>query len=100
MDALNLFVSNSKAYFAELNDCAICYGVLAVDRTLPSKKCPNGHLFHAICLFKVRPVPDDSDEVVVQKFAWLNLSYMYSLFLYFTNSLRQGHIRCVLEQER
>jgi hypothetical protein len=53
VDALNLFVSNAKAYFANLNDCAICYGVLAVDRTLPSKKCPNGHWFHAICLFKV-----------------------------------------------
>lgn len=53
MDALNLFVSNAKAYFADLNDCAICYGVLAVDRTLPTKKCPNGHWFHAICLFKV-----------------------------------------------
>ena len=53
MDALHLFVSNAKAYFANLNDCAICYGVLAVDRTLPTKKCPNGHWFHALCLFKV-----------------------------------------------
>jgi hypothetical protein len=53
VDALHLFVSNAKAYFANLNDCAICYGVLAVDRTLPTKKCPNGHWFHALCLFKV-----------------------------------------------
>jgi len=53
IDALTLFASNAKAYFANLNDCAICYGVVAVDRTLPSKKCPNGHWFHAICLYKV-----------------------------------------------
>lgn len=81
MDALNLFVSNAKAYFANLNECAICYGVLAVDRTLPTKKCPNGHSFHGICLFKVRFMADDADGIVVQKFAWLNLSYMYSTFL-------------------
>lgn len=56
MDALTLFVSNTKAYFENLDDCAICYGVLAAaDRSLPTKKCPNGHWFHAICLFKVWP---------------------------------------------
>jgi hypothetical protein len=54
VDALSLFVSNAKSFFANLNDCAICYGVLAAeDRSLPSKKCPNGHWFHAICLYKV-----------------------------------------------
>lgn len=53
MDALNLYVRNVKTHFADLNDCAICYGVLATDGTLPTKRCPNGHWFHAICLFKV-----------------------------------------------
>jgi len=53
VDALTLFVSNVKGYFAHLNECAICYGVIAVDRTLPTKQCPNGHWFHALCLFKV-----------------------------------------------
>jgi len=64
VDALSLFVSNLKAYFANLNDCAICYGVLAVDRTLPTKKCPNGHWFHAICLFKVREKTFGSADII------------------------------------
>ena len=53
MDALNLFASNAKEYFKGLTDCAICYGVVAADKTLPTKKCPNGHCFHGLCLFKV-----------------------------------------------
>lgn len=54
VDALNLFAANVKAYFSNLNECAICYGVLAVDRTFVTKQCPNGHWFHALCLYKVR----------------------------------------------
>ena len=68
-------MSNVKAYFANLNDCAICYGVLAVDRTLPTKKCPNGHWFHAICLFKVRETRSYLlTPLVVQKLPWLDVS--------------------------
>ena len=63
IDALTLFASNAKGYFAHLNECAICYGVVAVDRTLPSKKCPNGHWFHAICLYKVYFIKFVSDAV-------------------------------------
>ena len=53
VDALNLFAANVKANFSNLNECAICYGVLAVDRTFVTKQCPNGHWFHALCLYKV-----------------------------------------------
>jgi len=52
VDALSWFVKNAQGYYAKLEECTICYGVLAVDRTLPTKKCPNGHWFHALCLFK------------------------------------------------
>ena len=77
VDALNLFVSNAKGYFANLKDCAICYGVLALDRTLPTMVCPNGHWFHAVCLLKVsKPIIVMLTELVVQKFSWLDLSHM------------------------
>ena len=65
MDALSLFVSNEKANFAGLKDCAICYGRLASDRTLPTKVCPNGHWFHAICLLKVTIILNSVNGIVV-----------------------------------
>jgi len=53
VEALSLFANNAKEYFKNLNDCAICYGVVGADKTLPTKKCPNGHWFHGICLYRV-----------------------------------------------
>jgi hypothetical protein len=53
VDALSLFANNAKEYFKNVNDCGICYSVVAADKTLPTKKCPNGHWFHGICLYRV-----------------------------------------------
>jgi len=96
VDALSLFVTNMKGFFANLNECSICYGVLAVDRTTPTKECPNGHWFHGICLFKVICSKIFTNRVVVQDIAWLNLPNVYVPRIDIANCDRQGYLQCII----
>jgi hypothetical protein len=54
LDALSLFKNNLSLHFDGVEDCAICYSVIGMDRSLPKKECKTcKHLFHASCLYKV-----------------------------------------------
>ncbi|EPY52844.1 ubiquitin-protein ligase E3 [Schizosaccharomyces cryophilus OY26] len=53
IDALQLLKRNISMHFEGVEECAICYSVLSVERTLPNKRCSTcRHKFHASCLYK------------------------------------------------
>ncbi|TGZ78159.1 hypothetical protein EX30DRAFT_366230 [Ascodesmis nigricans] len=55
IDALSLFRKNVTLHFQGVNECAICYSILAVtpDRALPNRACATcKNKFHATCLLK------------------------------------------------
>lgn len=55
IDALTLFCKNVSLHFQGVNECAICYSILAVtpDRALPNKACTTcRNKFHGTCLLK------------------------------------------------
>ncbi|WBW73613.1 RQC complex ubiquitin-protein ligase E3 Rkr1 [Schizosaccharomyces osmophilus] len=53
IDALQLLKRNISMHFEGVEECAICYSVLSVERTLPNKRCNTcRHKFHASCLYK------------------------------------------------
>ncbi|CAA20765.1 RQC complex ubiquitin-protein ligase E3 Rkr1 [Schizosaccharomyces pombe] len=52
-DALLVLKKNISMHFEGVEECAICYSVLSVERTLPNKRCGTcRHKFHASCLYK------------------------------------------------
>ncbi len=53
IDCLLAWRKNVTAAMKGQTECAICYSVVAADRSLPSKKCPTcKNNFHAACLFR------------------------------------------------
>ncbi|EEB05191.1 ubiquitin-protein ligase E3 [Schizosaccharomyces japonicus yFS275] len=53
LDALLLLNKNISLHFEGVEECAICYAVLSMERTLPNKKCATcKHKFHSACLYK------------------------------------------------
>ncbi|ORY78237.1 hypothetical protein BCR37DRAFT_388958 [Protomyces lactucae-debilis] len=54
LDAIVQFQKNVSLHFEGIEDCSICFSVLAVeDRSLPTKRCATcKHLFHGSCLYK------------------------------------------------
>lgn len=54
-DAIAVFERNVSGHFEGVEECAICYSIIGLDRTVPSKACRTcKHKFHGGCLFKAR----------------------------------------------
>lgn len=47
------FRRNISLALKDQEECAICYSIIAQDKTLPDKKCGTcNHFFHRVCLYK------------------------------------------------
>jgi E3 ubiquitin-protein ligase DOA10 len=47
------FRRNISLALKDQEECAICYSIIAQDKTLPDKKCGTcNHFFHKVCLYK------------------------------------------------
>ncbi len=52
-ESLELFKKNVTLHFSGFEECAICYAILDLDHSLPSKTCPTcSNKFHSGCLYK------------------------------------------------
>ena len=53
VDGLMAFRRNISLALKGQEECAICYSIIAQDKTLPDKKCGTcNHYFHRVCLYK------------------------------------------------
>ncbi|KAH6855983.1 hypothetical protein B0I37DRAFT_424801 [Chaetomium sp. MPI-CAGE-AT-0009] len=53
VDGLMAFRRNISLALKDQEECAICYSIIAQDKTLPDKKCGTcNHFFHKVCLYK------------------------------------------------
>ncbi|KAK4099278.1 hypothetical protein N658DRAFT_498647 [Parathielavia hyrcaniae] len=53
VDGLMAFRRNISLALKDQEECAICYSIIAQDKTLPDKKCGTcNHFFHRVCLYK------------------------------------------------
>ncbi|KAK4150086.1 hypothetical protein C8A00DRAFT_37319 [Chaetomidium leptoderma] len=53
VDGLMAFRRNISLALKGQEECAICYSIIAQDKTLPDKKCGTcNHFFHRVCLYK------------------------------------------------
>ncbi|SPQ25399.1 41b5d8ae-620d-42e7-ace4-c6f3d0796fa2 [Thermothielavioides terrestris] len=53
VDGLMAFRRNILLAMKGQEECAICYSIIAPDKTLPDKKCGTcNHYFHRVCLYK------------------------------------------------
>ncbi|KAK3897962.1 hypothetical protein C8A05DRAFT_38463 [Staphylotrichum tortipilum] len=53
VDGLTAFRRNISLALKDQEECAICYSIIAQDKTLPDKKCGTcNHFFHRVCLYK------------------------------------------------
>jgi hypothetical protein len=53
VDGLMVFRRNISLALKDQEECAICYSIIAPDKTLPDKKCGTcNHYFHRVCLYK------------------------------------------------
>ncbi|KAJ4287839.1 hypothetical protein N0V88_007549 [Collariella sp. IMI 366227] len=53
VDGLTAFRRNIALALKDQEECAICYSIIAQDKTLPDKRCGTcNHYFHRVCLYK------------------------------------------------
>lgn len=53
VDGLMAFRRNISLALKDQEECAICYSIVAQDKSLPDKKCGTcSHFFHRVCLYK------------------------------------------------
>ncbi|KAK3988385.1 E3 ubiquitin-protein ligase listerin [Cladorrhinum sp. PSN332] len=53
VDGLMAFRRNISLALKDQEECAICYSIVAQDKSLPDKKCGTcNHFFHRVCLYK------------------------------------------------
>ncbi|KAL2193400.1 hypothetical protein P885DRAFT_45414 [Corynascus similis CBS 632.67] len=53
VDGLMAFRRNISLALKGQEECAICYSIIAQDKTLPDKRCGTcNHFFHRVCLYK------------------------------------------------
>ncbi|KAL2170259.1 hypothetical protein VTG60DRAFT_5035 [Thermothelomyces hinnuleus] len=53
VDGLMAFRRNISLALKGQEECAICYSIIAQDKTIPDKKCGTcNHFFHKVCLYK------------------------------------------------
>ncbi|KAL2267324.1 hypothetical protein VTJ83DRAFT_4601 [Remersonia thermophila] len=53
VDGLTAFRRNISLALKGQEECAICYSIIAQDKTLPDKRCGTcNHSFHRVCLYK------------------------------------------------
>ncbi|KAK4226614.1 E3 ubiquitin-protein ligase listerin [Podospora fimiseda] len=53
VDGLMAFRRNISLALKDQEECAICYSIVAQDKSLPDKKCGTcNHYFHRVCLYK------------------------------------------------
>ncbi|CDK28435.1 unnamed protein product [Kuraishia capsulata CBS 1993] len=53
VEAIELFNKNVSLHFSGFEECAICYSILHIDHSLPTKSCTTcNNKFHSGCLYK------------------------------------------------